>query len=284
MTTPTARHTEIRARKWSKAPTFGDPTVPRRCGRPPQRDRERYLTSGLVSVDCRFCHVAVDVKKLGPGAHIGAMEHRGVAALRLLRRDPAVRRRPRPRAVLPEARRQHQTRCRRRLSGRESSAPSARRRLSFTLTAMVTRWSGLLLGIALTGCTQVVDTPTERPAPPVAPITAGQVGDLLSPSVKKRTATCSSPSNPRTAAASPRRWIRPSSSTSTRRQPTVGIGWSTTRPRGVHRGDGRRLSRRLRPEARTGAGKAHHRVLPGRSVHGHRHARAASMTSRFCPR
>ncbi|MGV0716336.1 hypothetical protein ABQE93_13125 [Mycolicibacterium sp. XJ662] len=31
-----------------------------------QRDRERYLTSGLVSVDCRFCHVAVDVKKLGP--------------------------------------------------------------------------------------------------------------------------------------------------------------------------------------------------------------------------
>ncbi len=31
-----------------------------------QRDRERYLTSGLVSVDCRFCHVAVQVKKLGP--------------------------------------------------------------------------------------------------------------------------------------------------------------------------------------------------------------------------
>lgn len=32
-----------------------------------QRDRERYLTSGLVPVDCRFCHVSVDVKKLGPG-------------------------------------------------------------------------------------------------------------------------------------------------------------------------------------------------------------------------
>ncbi|KUI05867.1 hypothetical protein [Mycobacterium sp. IS-3022] len=30
-----------------------------------QRDRERYLKSGLVSVDCRFCHVSVDVKKLG---------------------------------------------------------------------------------------------------------------------------------------------------------------------------------------------------------------------------
>src|SRR3954463_12852712 len=32
-----------------------------------QRDRERYLTSGLQPVDCRFCHVAVRVKKLGPG-------------------------------------------------------------------------------------------------------------------------------------------------------------------------------------------------------------------------
>ncbi len=31
-----------------------------------QRDRERYLTSGLQPVDCRFCHVSVLVKKLGP--------------------------------------------------------------------------------------------------------------------------------------------------------------------------------------------------------------------------
>lgn len=31
-----------------------------------QRDRDRYLTSGLASVDCRFCHVSVGVKKLGP--------------------------------------------------------------------------------------------------------------------------------------------------------------------------------------------------------------------------
>ena len=29
-------------------------------------DRERYLSSGLVAVDCRFCHIAVQVKKLGP--------------------------------------------------------------------------------------------------------------------------------------------------------------------------------------------------------------------------
>jgi hypothetical protein len=30
-------------------------------------DRDRYLNSGLQSVDCRFCHVSVLVKKLGPG-------------------------------------------------------------------------------------------------------------------------------------------------------------------------------------------------------------------------
>jgi len=32
-----------------------------------QRDRERYLTTGLQPVVCRFCHVSVLVKKLGPG-------------------------------------------------------------------------------------------------------------------------------------------------------------------------------------------------------------------------
>ena len=53
-----------------------------------QRDRERYLTSGLVSVDCRFCHVSVDVKKLGPGTHVGAVELRSIAALRVFRRGP----------------------------------------------------------------------------------------------------------------------------------------------------------------------------------------------------
>jgi hypothetical protein len=31
------------------------------------RDRDRYLSSGLQPVDCRFCHVSVLVKKLGPG-------------------------------------------------------------------------------------------------------------------------------------------------------------------------------------------------------------------------
>jgi hypothetical protein len=52
----------------SKAPNFAsDPERAAAVQAATQRDRERYLTSGLVSVDCRFCHVAVQVKKLGPG-------------------------------------------------------------------------------------------------------------------------------------------------------------------------------------------------------------------------
>ena len=51
---------------WSKAPAFGDERA-EKLREATARDRERYLTSGLVSVDCRFCHVTVDVKKLGPG-------------------------------------------------------------------------------------------------------------------------------------------------------------------------------------------------------------------------
>ena len=51
---------------WSKAPAFG-PDRAAALREATQQDRERYLTSGLVSVDCRFCHVSVDVKKLGPG-------------------------------------------------------------------------------------------------------------------------------------------------------------------------------------------------------------------------
>jgi hypothetical protein len=51
----------------SKAPTFAsDPARAAAVREATARDRERYLSSGLVSVDCRFCHVSVDVKKLGP--------------------------------------------------------------------------------------------------------------------------------------------------------------------------------------------------------------------------
>lgn len=51
----------------SKPPDFAtDPNRAAAVREATQRDRERYLTSGLASVDCRFCHVAVQVKKLGP--------------------------------------------------------------------------------------------------------------------------------------------------------------------------------------------------------------------------
>ena len=51
---------------WSKVPA-SDPDRAAAVREATERDRERYLTSGLVSVDCRFCHVTVRVKKLGPG-------------------------------------------------------------------------------------------------------------------------------------------------------------------------------------------------------------------------
>lgn len=52
---------------WSKAPDFGsDPQRAAAVHEATARDRERYLTSGLASVDCRFCHATVQVKKLGP--------------------------------------------------------------------------------------------------------------------------------------------------------------------------------------------------------------------------
>ena len=56
---------EMSAGNWSKARAFGAERAAA-LQEATQRDRERYLTSGLVSVDCRFCHVSVDVKKLGP--------------------------------------------------------------------------------------------------------------------------------------------------------------------------------------------------------------------------
>jgi hypothetical protein len=50
-----------------KAPPFSDPRRAAAVREATQRDRERYLTAGLQPVDCRFCHVSVLVKKLGPG-------------------------------------------------------------------------------------------------------------------------------------------------------------------------------------------------------------------------
>lgn len=52
---------------WSKAPDFAaDPDRAAAVRQASLADRERYLNAGLVPVDCRFCHVTVAVKKLGP--------------------------------------------------------------------------------------------------------------------------------------------------------------------------------------------------------------------------
>lgn len=51
---------------WSKAPDFAaDPLRAAAVHEATRRDRERYLTSGLADIDCRFCHASVKVKKLG---------------------------------------------------------------------------------------------------------------------------------------------------------------------------------------------------------------------------
>lgn len=51
---------------WSKAPDFAnDPQRAAAVHEATRRDRERYLTSGLADIDCRFCHASVKVKKLG---------------------------------------------------------------------------------------------------------------------------------------------------------------------------------------------------------------------------
>ena len=51
---------------WSKAPDFAsDPQRAAAMHEATRQDRERYLSAGLVEVDCRYCHIAVKVKKLG---------------------------------------------------------------------------------------------------------------------------------------------------------------------------------------------------------------------------
>ncbi len=53
---------------WSKSRDFSnDPQRAAAVAEASRADRERYLTSGLLPVDCRFCHVTVTVKRLGPG-------------------------------------------------------------------------------------------------------------------------------------------------------------------------------------------------------------------------
>jgi hypothetical protein len=53
---------------WSKSRDFtNDPQRAAAVADASRADRDRYLTSGLLPVDCRFCHVTVTVRRLGPG-------------------------------------------------------------------------------------------------------------------------------------------------------------------------------------------------------------------------
>ncbi|WP_055403211.1 MULTISPECIES: hypothetical protein [unclassified Mycobacterium] len=53
---------------WSKSRDFAnDPQRAAAVAEASRADRERYLSSGLLPVDCRFCHVTVTVRRLGPG-------------------------------------------------------------------------------------------------------------------------------------------------------------------------------------------------------------------------
>ena len=54
--------------RWSKSRDFAnDPQRAAAVAEATRADRERYLSSGLLPVDCRFCHVTVTVRRLGPG-------------------------------------------------------------------------------------------------------------------------------------------------------------------------------------------------------------------------
>ncbi|OBH57253.1 hypothetical protein [Mycobacterium sp. E2479] len=53
---------------WSKSRDFAnDPQRAAAVAAASRADRERYLNSGLLPVDCRFCHARVTVRRLGPG-------------------------------------------------------------------------------------------------------------------------------------------------------------------------------------------------------------------------
>ncbi|OBF22128.1 hypothetical protein [Mycobacterium kubicae] len=53
---------------WSKSRDFADdPQRAAAVAEASRAERERYLNAGLQPVDCRFCHVTVTVRKLGPG-------------------------------------------------------------------------------------------------------------------------------------------------------------------------------------------------------------------------
>ena len=139
----------------------------------------------------------------------------------------------------------------------------------------------LLVIFVVAGCTRVIDTPRPQSEPPPAPITAGQVSDLLSekaeeeeelqPVRHRRTRGVRGPrSRSRStvhlrhdAGRSRRRWVF------RRRLLPHGDGWCLQfgfRPQGCHR-----------------RCQAHHRVLPAGDADHDRHGRPGASTSASCP-
>ena len=127
---------EEAAATWSKAPTFdGDRAEALREAT--QRDRDRYLTSGLVSVDCRFCHVSVDVKKLGPAYTSVQWNTEATQRCAFFSEIRESGGQPASARSCPETGRQHQTRCRRGVFGGSLVGALPRRRLSSCAGAAV---------------------------------------------------------------------------------------------------------------------------------------------------
>ena len=103
---------------WSKAPAFADdPERAAAVRAATQADRDRYLTSGLQPVDCRFCHVTVNVKKLGPGHTAVQWNTEASQRCAYFAELRASGDGQRAHQGLPEAGRQHRTRRCRRVSG-----------------------------------------------------------------------------------------------------------------------------------------------------------------------
>ena len=100
------------------------------CTRPPSATGSGYLNSGLTPVACRFCHVTVDAKKLGPGhtaVQWNSAATEGCAYFAEIRADGGD---SSPLPVLTEVRRQHQTRGRRGMPGSGIDGAVTGRRLA----------------------------------------------------------------------------------------------------------------------------------------------------------
>ncbi len=276
---------------WRKAPDFAeDPQRAAAVREATARDRERYLNAGLTPVDCRFCHVTVAVKKLGPEHTAVQWNSEAIAAVRDVRRGARQRRRQQPQPVLPAAVRQHQARRRGGLPRRGVDRAVARRRLAVrpTLADMWGKGLALVLALALAGCTRIVDD-----ARPLAQSTGrthlrGYRSETCSARTSSgrttTTPTCSPRSSPRSAAGISREVDPPFIFDAAPAAHRWRALLRRVQPVRLRRGDGGRLPHRLRRPRRDSRGQTQHRVLPERHDGGDHHARRKCSTSASCPK